>query len=468
MEKIFTVACLLLASFTTPAQVTQINSNKSLQPVYPLNSTKTIAVSDIDTSIWVTDGTLAGTIQISGTIKLDDAIGLLAGKLIFRGSTAATGAELYSTDGTPGGTALLKDIYTGPSGSFPSDFALLNGVAYFFAETAAEGRELWKTDGTSAGTSLVKDIVAGPASSNFEDGYEMFATGSYLLFRANTVADGLELWKSDGTNAGTALLKNINTGADSSSPHYFFILGSSVLFMARDATHGEELWKTDGTANGTLMVKDIYTGLASSTLIELFPGFGFPVFQGFHAFNNKVYFRATDGVSAAELWATDGSAGGTVLVKDIVPGSMVPSVISVANAVNLSNKFMFSVSDVATFSQLWQSDGTNAGTTLFRDFSIANNDYPAILVNYQYRCNITGNFSATSTLKFISKWKGTASNLWNNPANWSCNALPDANTDVIINAGTAVLNVNGTCRSISVSAGAGFTVNTGFTLQVVQ
>ena len=58
--------------------------------------------------------------------------------------------------------------------------------------------------------------------------------------------------------------------------------------------------------------------------------------------------------------------------------------------------------------------------------------------------------------------------MWNNPANWSCNALPDANTDVIINTGTPVLNVNGTCRSISVSAGANFTANTGFNLQVMH
>ncbi len=110
MKKLFIVASILTAAINTGAQVTQINSNKSLQIVYPLNSTKTILVSDIDSTIWITDGTLAGTIQISTTIKLDEAIGMLSGKLVFRGSTAATGSELYSTDGTAVGTTLVKDI----------------------------------------------------------------------------------------------------------------------------------------------------------------------------------------------------------------------------------------------------------------------------------------------------------------------------------------------------------------------
>jgi ELWxxDGT repeat protein len=669
MGKIFTLAVMLVASFAAQAQVIQINSNKSLQASFPLNSTKTILVSELDSSIWVTDGTLAGTIQISSTIKLEDGIGLLSGKLVFRGSSTATGSELYSTDGTAVGTTLVKDIYSGPVASAPADFILMNGVAYFTAATLAEGRELWKTNGTNAGTTLVKDIVTGAVGSNGEDSYNMFSNGSYFLFAANTTAEGVELWKSDGTTGGTALLKNINTGADSSSPGSFFLVGSTVLFMAKDATHGTELWKTDGTAAGTVLVKDMNTGLPDGTSVELFPGFSFAIFQGFHLFNNKAYFRAFDGVSTAEVWVTDGTAAGTVLLKDIVPGSPVPAPMFLFNAVNLSNKFIFGVSDGSTTSELWQSDGTPAGTTVFKAFSFVNSDYPFIITNYQYdvntgtlttplfqgnkffftattvaegrelwvsdgtlvntrivkdinagtgsstdypgyvftadtlffsandgikgnelwktdgtlastvlradinvgtgnsdpnpflftlggklliganngdnaandlyvlgggsvvppsgpcvggnisytsnitgasyqwqvnsgggfgpitnnttysgattatlqinnapsslygnqyRCNVAGNYSTVTTLKFINTWKGTASNLWNNPANWSCNALPDANSDVIINTGTPVLNANGTCRSISVSGGAIFTANTGFTLQVMH
>jgi ELWxxDGT repeat protein len=665
---LFAAGAVFTAVTALNAQVTQINSNKGLQATYPLNSTKTIVVSDVDSSIWISDATLAGTVQISTAIKFEESAGLLSGKLIFRGSTAATGSELYSTDGTPAGTVLVKDINTtGTIGSGPADFALMNGFFYFSAATLAQGRELWRTDGTGAGTTLVKDIVAGIEGSNLEGNYNLTPNGNYLLFAATTAADGQELWKSDGTSAGTVLLKNINTGADSSNPRSFFIYNNSVLFTATDATHGDEIWKTDGTAAGTVLVKDINVGPASSTSIELFPGFSFSITNGFHIFNNKVYFIAYDGTSAGELWVTDGTAANTTLVKNIVQTSFSPAFIIITNAVNLPTKFMFGVSDGSTSSELWQSDGTPAGTTLFKAFSFINSDFPSIMPNYQYdantgtfttplfqgnkffftastdtegselwisdgtlpntkivkdinpgtgngtqfsfgaftattlyfaandgvkgnelwktdgtlagtsleadinvgagdsdpaltffttngklmfaansgdnaatdlyvlggtavstepcpggtitltssitgaayqwqvntgsgftnitnnatysnattvtlqisnaassmygyqyRCNVSGNFSSVTTLKFVNYWDGSASNLWNNAANWSCNLVPDANTDVVINTGTAVLNVNGTCRSISVSAGASFTANTGFTLQVMH
>lgn len=668
MKKIFTAFCIFVAAATVQAQVTQINSNRSLQVTFTLNSVKTIVVSGVDSSIWVTEGTAATTTQLSTTIRFEDVGWPLSGKLIFRGKTASTGSELYITDGTAAGTALVKDIYTGTPGSSPADFVLHNGFIYFSAETMAQGRELWRTDGTNAGTTLVKDIFAGAGSSNEEYNYNIFSNGSLLLFAANTAAEGLELWKSDGTNAGTVLLKNINAGTDSSSPDYFQLVNNTILFSAKDAVHGDELWKTDGTAAGTVLLKDINPGPASSTSFELFPGFSFPVFKGFHIFNNKVYFTATGGISFGEMWTSDGTAANTTLLKDILPMASFSN-ISLTNAVNLPNKFIFSVADDgAMLAELWQSDGTPAGTTLFKSFSAATSDYPFILLNYlydpntgnfsnplfqgnkffftattdaegkelwisdgtlpntrivkdirpgaadafifpsygftdtvlyfsaddgikgnelwktngtpagttllsdinvgqgdsdpelpyfsgssklifsanngdnsqfdlyvlgggvvppsdpcvggnisltsgitgaayqwqvntgggfvnitnnatytgttlqtlqinnapstfygyQYRCNVNGNFSSVTTLKFVNYWRGTVNNLWNNPANWSCNVLPDANTDAVINTGTAILNVNGTCRSIAVSAAASFTVNNGFTLLITR
>src|ERR1700712_3800330 len=117
---------ILLCAISSEAQVTQINSNHSLHPRIPLNSTKTIVVSDIDSSIWVTDGSLGGTVQVS-LIKFEGIATLLSGKVIFKGSTAATGSEIYVTDGTPAGTMLVKDIYSGTTASDPGEMVLLNG-----------------------------------------------------------------------------------------------------------------------------------------------------------------------------------------------------------------------------------------------------------------------------------------------------------------------------------------------------
>ncbi len=362
------VFCAVFSALLATAQVTQINSNKSLKVTAPLNNVKTILVSDIDSTVWATEGTAVSTLQLSANIKFEDVGWLLNGKLIFRGSTAATGSEVYITDGTSGGTALVKDIYTGVLSSSPADFAVLNGYMYFTAATAAEGRELWRTDGTAANTTLVKDLFTGPESSNGEDNYEMYSNGSYLLFAANTTANGLELWKSDGTASGTVLLKDIYAGADSSKPHLFHALNNIVLFVAKTAADGSEVWKTDGTPGGTNLVKNINTGPASSTELELFPGFSFALTSTFHTFNNRAYFVASDGTSTGQVWGTDGTAANTTLLSDIVPEAPF-STILLADAINLPSRFIFPVSDGTSRSELWRSDGTADGTYLIESFS---------------------------------------------------------------------------------------------------
>ena len=368
------------------AQVTQINSNKSLRVQGQLINNKAFLRSDIDSFPWVSDGSLAGTIQISSVIKYRDGNGgLLAGQLIFSGITAATGAEVYITNGTPAGTMLLADINPGTGGSNPADFTLLNGFLYFTASTPATGRELWRTDGTPGGTTLVKDIEPGPGSSFTENSvYHLFSNGTYLLFAAGTTASGNELWISDGSGAGTTMLKEINTGnsnADSANPSNFFVYNNSVLFTATDADHGDEFWTTDGTPGGTSLITDINPGSGSSTSYELIPGIKFPVFQGFHRFNNSVYFNADDGAGTGELWRTDGTATNTSLVKDVLPGFSFAFVL-VADAENLTNKFIFPVSDGAGRCELWESDGSTAGTQLFKTFSPVNpGQIPLVFIN---------------------------------------------------------------------------------------
>ena len=387
-KKLLLTAFIATLTFFLNAQVTQINNNNSLGVKAALSNTLAIAVSELDSSIWKTDATLGGTIPVGTPVKYESFGFVLSGKLIFRGSTPATGSEIYVTDGTAGGTTLVKDIFAGATGSAPDDFTVLNGFIYFSARTAAEGRELWRTDGTNAGTTLVKDIVPGTDSSNREGNYHLTSSGTYLLFAANTAASGLELWKSDGTSAGTGLLKEINTGnanADSSNPHNFYPLNGSFLFTATDATHGEELWKTDGTAGGTVLVKDINPGSGSSASISFF-GFEFPLSLGFHTFNNKAYFQATDGASNGELWVTDGTTANTILLKDIVSatGISIPFIAAI-DGVNYPSKFIFPVSDgdAGTRAELWETDGTPGGTVLFKSFSPVNTgDIPEVFLPY--------------------------------------------------------------------------------------
>jgi ELWxxDGT repeat protein len=375
---------IFLFTHLLQAQVTRINNNSSLQPITPLNSNLAIALSGVDQTLWVTDGTAAGTFQLSNTIKDTGAGVVLNGKYIFAGSTTATGQEIFITDGTIAGTKIISDIVTGATGSNPdNNMTVLNGFVYFTAATAAEGRELWRTDGTPGNTAIVKDIIAGPTSSNDPDKYELISTGTYLLFDVKTTAEGNELWWSNGTIGNASSLKNLITGPMSSDPRTFFRFNNVILFSATsaDGTHGE-VWRTDGTSGGTILLKNNITG----------GFFGFLPFNAlFHVFNNRAYFLINDGVNAAGIWSTDGidaTAAHTSFLKD-VGGTADINALLFIDAFNLPGKFIFPVADFdigsgdITRGDLWESDGTTAaGTKLFKSFPLnANNTPPAIFVN---------------------------------------------------------------------------------------
>lgn len=413
-KNLLTVAVILFSATFTKAQVTLINSNRNLYVAAPINNVQTILSSEFDSTLWVTEGNFESTEQLSTTVKYEESGGLLNGKFIFSGTAPGTGTELYISDGTAAGTTLLKDINTGTGGSAPSGFTELNGFLYFTAATAAEGRELWRTNGTEAGTTLVKDIATGTASGNTASGFALFSNGSYLLFAAESnAAQGMELWKSDGTNAGTVILKDIHTGADSSMPHRFFAYNNLVLFLAKNAANGEELWKTDGTEAGTVLIKDINPGPAGCTSIELFPGFGFPVAFYTHQFNNKVFFTATDGTSAGQVWGTDGTTANTALLSDIVPGLGIAS-IPLFDAINVPGKFIFPVADGIDRSELWQSDGTAAGTSLFKSFTPADpSDIPYIALNFSFQNgNVVQNLFQGNTFFFVGSNTDNGTELW--------------------------------------------------------
>ena len=175
--------------------------------------------------------------------------------------------------------------------------------------TTSDGR-LWKSDGTEAGTGLVKDIAAGYASYYYW--YYMFfaiTVGELLFFKGLDGVHGMELWKSDGTEAGTVLVRDIITGTGSS--FYGAMLtnvNGAVYFSADDGVRGSELWKSDGTEAGTVVVRDINPAGLSA------PATGTNV-------NGVLFFKADDGAHGSELWKSDGTEAGTVLVKDIQPGS---------------------------------------------------------------------------------------------------------------------------------------------------
>ena len=191
-------------------------------------------------------------------------------------------------------------------------FFMFEGEMYFTAEandaSMALGNELFKTDGTQAGTVLVKDITTGENESSYApDGSYVAPTifNGEMYFGAYNGNDG-ELWKTDGTTAGTvlAVADPINPGDDTQAAAVEI---NGKLFMDfRTSEYGQECYVTDGTEAGTTLLKDIFVGTESSVYRGNYPPT--PVL-----FQNHVFFVAYDGTTNA-LWATDGTPDGTVQV----------------------------------------------------------------------------------------------------------------------------------------------------------
>ena len=319
---------------------------------------------------WI-DGATGQARQLANITRgeISYEVASLGAEIVFAGASTRHGAEPWVSDGTRPGTRMLKDIDRGrasdfcatragcgthPADSGPDSFVTIGEVTYFTAGDESRGRELWRTDGTPAGTRLVKDI--GPGRKSGVQGRALAGVGDVLYFAADDGRHGSELWRSDGTTAGTRMVKDIGPGWsvawwDAPVPSGS---GDLVYFRAETNKTGLELWVTDGTAAGTNLVKDIRPGPKASKPEDL------------TAVGDLLYFTAADGTHGRELWRTDGTAEGTALVADLASGK---GGSRLGELVALEDELLFAVWDgpgeLVIPGTLYRTDGTEAGTQPF-------------------------------------------------------------------------------------------------------
>jgi ELWxxDGT repeat protein len=161
----------------------------------------------------------------------------------------------------------------------------------FVADDGVHGFELWRTDGTAAGTTIVADIFPGEVSSS---AYPLIRLDDRVLFWADDGVQGLELWRTDGTAAGTALALDLTPGpgAPQFAPRDVAVAGGRLHFSSPFPDLGHELISTDGTWEGT-QVFDLVPGPGSSTPRDPAPA------------RDRLYFSADDLVHGRELWVVD-------------------------------------------------------------------------------------------------------------------------------------------------------------------
>jgi trimeric autotransporter adhesin len=281
-----------------------------------------VATSGINTSneheqLWRTDGAAPGTQMVTSLVpgaastqprSLTD----VAGALFFTDDVSGEVDSLWKVDGASGAAERFLNS-EGNAFTNVGPFTQWNGVYYFAGSAGGAGVELWRTDGTSAGTWLVKDTRPGAVSGLL--GNYIFAASDALYFQAADGDNVPDLWKSDGTEAGTVPVKELRAGPTAgvrpwtTSTDVAELVG--VIYFTADAgfgAGGQGLWRSDGTEEGTYLLKDTSTEWHTSN-----PG-------QFKAFENLVYFAATD-YNGFELWRTDGTAAGTFMVINLPPSS---------------------------------------------------------------------------------------------------------------------------------------------------
>ncbi|HWL82768.1 MAG TPA: ELWxxDGT repeat protein [Roseomonas sp.] len=329
--------------------------------------------------LWVTDGTEAGTVQLTspqanGPASLPDAVSVLEdGTLVFSAPSLggdqtavwkldlSTGNLAQETELQAWAPTTVHEVVPQDAPTTPEEPGTPDGHAggYVFINSGPGGNELWVADSEFGERRLLKDINAGFGSSDPSDLTRL--PDGRVLFVANDGPHGRELWITDGTADGTRMVRDIGTGDGTYGPEKLTLLSSGlVMFTADNGTAGRELWVTDGTAEGTHLLKDIHAGAQGSDISDFI---ALP--------DGRFLFTADDGVHGKELWSTDGTTEGTYLVKDITPGAFGTS-LGLARIDGEGNAF-FSVSpengspDWQDIYGEWKSDGTYEGTVRTSD-----------------------------------------------------------------------------------------------------
>lgn len=422
---------LLLLSALSFGQITQVKdinpnaASSSPSTFFDYNGTLFFRASNgtDGVELWKSDGTSNGTVMVKNINPVVSTTSnsnpsnftTFNNQIYFTATTGTTltGSELWKTDGTEIGTTQVQDLRTGTGSSNPQNFTVLDATTMFFSAHNGEGTKLWKmdntetisfvnytnadainwmetlngnvvycqtitgqgrelftSDGTLANTFRIIDIYPGTSNGV---GAAFFKNGNTIYFPGNTNANGSELWKTDGTESGTKLVKDINPGATASAPIRFVSVGNDIYFKA-NGVNGEELWKSDGTEAGTVEVANINTAVGGSsnpdqiqsingavyffaadngtnydlykyennvlTKLKDFNALTSTVVTDYVELNGKIYFAAdSDADSLRELWQTDGTAAGTALVSTLISGSVNPT--NVSNLTKVGNKLFF-------------------------------------------------------------------------------------------------------------------------------
>ncbi|MBC7936604.1 MAG: hypothetical protein H7Y86_14735 [Rhizobacter sp.] len=406
--------------------------------------------------LWTSDGTATGTVLFKdlypgATGSFPSAFTLANGKLFFMGNGIDGERRLYVSDGTAAGTIIIRNNYINLFNGF-NNFAVMNNEIYFTGDGAPNfPYGLWKSDGTLGGTVLVKagGLIPGTAGSNYA------VLNNKMYFSGFDYTNGSELWVTDGTGPGTHMVINMRADAggvlNSGAPMAMTVYNSKIYFSAADDTHGQELFVTDGTAAGTTLVKDMWPGPDNSLPYQMVIHNGL-----LYLLNN--YNR--------EMWKSDGTTAGTQLVATAPESARFGAVWNnKIYIISNTNQYLWQSDGVsATIGYATATNtaaligiyATDAGLTAYNSALYFGGNNTVISQSTEPLKLV----AASMVTNYIFTGNGN----WSNPANWAGGLVPPAvlpaGYTVVIN-GNCVLDI-----AVTAQAGSSVTVATGGSLVV--
>src|SRR6185369_12657597 len=303
--------------------------------------------------LWRSDGTVAGTQRLTAFTAASPfnapekgMVGEIGDLAVFVASDSGTLPKLWASRGSPQSVKAL------PAPAPASSVFEVNGRIYFIADDGVHGREPWTTDGTAAGTRMLRDTC--PGTCGITDDPPFIAASGTLLFRAGDLKHVSQLWQIDGATAGIRQITDFDA-QDSGlifSPIYLAVSGRKVFFLRNKET--PDLWVSEDGKTPHPVVAGARG--ESSAVADLVP------------YHGLLYFTAQD-ETRRDVWKSDGSPEGTLPVTSGLPFDLSLSGPAGPRELTMAGQFLFFLADVfdpveSLGRTLWRTDGTAGGTVM--------------------------------------------------------------------------------------------------------
>ncbi|MBI1320384.1 MAG: hypothetical protein GC168_15765, partial [Candidatus Hydrogenedens sp.] len=219
------------------------------------------------------------------------AAGVVGSTGYFAANTDGNGYQIWTTDGTPGGTVPLFDSAEVEYFDYARDFYAFAGRLWFGGRKAGGAEGLWTFDPVNNTFAYIAAIIPGWENA--------LAASGRLYFEAEDGVTGVELYVTDGTIEGTRILGDINPGAGDANPGVPVAHDGMLYFAADHCAYGRELWGLALPDGAPALIADLNPGQASGfcTSGEIQP--------------TALYFAGSTPETGCELWK--------IVLSEVIP-----------------------------------------------------------------------------------------------------------------------------------------------------